>query len=732
MTLGSYGSVSSTQTLYAHQETSVLGSTNYYSLKLATSDQSGTTLTISAQNKGRLLFGQFIYPLTGVSSIPASSGTIYYRAYKSSSTPVGYCDADIVVREANGTLRTTLLSKTTASSNVGTSWSTVSGAYSTTAYTVVSPTDYIEIDYYMEVTTNNNNAHMYLSIDNSSLASNLQTQITNINLPTQYTAQGEFDGSSGASGLSDLIWTIDSSASNSGVTATFQLYNWTAGQYPASGNGYMTSTLGTTESLNPQTISANPSSFLSNTGSWKVMITATELTTTPFNLNLDMINFSPDVPNYTLNLEEQWTNVNTTYLNSHPVLCINTGPSEPTGLAVDVWHSGSWMTLSNSLTDGWNNISISSYLSSPNFTIRFRAANGTVQTSWRVNSELLRPESDQDLFASLQNPASTVAVELLQNGTMIWLGQNMTLTTQSIPIPPVPVKAVHINETINGVNQQVPFQIEDWTSSYTVPLGLTNNATIFGSRQMIVFLVNTHVSDFTLWWNGSDQAIQTPLAYTSTYFSGDNPSSNTLSNGQLSLQFSGSFIVTSTVVDTGTSSTASFMRINNQASTYGSGIDYVIYKGVIRDIVQQEAEWTNGVTNCPNLYANIVLTLPANATYFTYQLSLMFMNSQQTRTITDLCPVNISSTIGQLPLQTENGTANGDPVVANGAQTFSDSTGIWAHHWSQFTDGTNGVGIMFTDQGNQVLYTFDINGSPDISRCFRCLKPNDFVDPSEA
>ena len=208
-----------------------------------------------------------------------------------------------------------------------------------------------------------------------------------------------------------------------------------------------------------------------------------------------------------------------------------------------------------------------------------------------MDAALLRPESDQDLFLSLQNPAATVAVELLQNGTMIWLGQNLQLTTQTIPIPPVPVKAIHINETIDGVNQQVPFQIEDWASSYTVPLGLTNNATVFGNRQMIVFLVNTHVTDFTLWWNGSDQAIQTPLAYTNTHFTSDNPNGNLLSNGHLSLQFSSPFIVTSTMIGSGTSSTASFMRINNQASAYGSGIDYVIYNGVVRDIVQQEAEW---------------------------------------------------------------------------------------------------------------------------------------------
>ncbi len=522
----------------------------------------------------------------------------------------------------------------------------------------------------------------------------------------QYTAQVEFTGQSSASTpWNDLIWTIDSLASISGVTATFQLYNWGTGLYPNSGDGFMTATIGTSDSLNTQTITAIPTSFLNSSGYWKVMITATKSTTTQFNLNLDMVQYSPDVPSYMLNLQEQWTDVNATYFNSHPVLCINTGASSPAGLAVDAWNGGAWQPISNSLVSGWNNLSISSYLTSPNFTIRFSASNTIIPKGWQIDAALLRPQSDQDLFLSLQNPAATVAVELLQNGTMIWLGQNLQNTTQTVPVPPVPVKAIHVNETIDGVNQQVPFQIEDWASSYTVPLGLTDNTTVFGNRQMIVFLVNTHVSDFTVWWNGSDQAAQTPLAYTNTYFTSDNPSGNLLSNGKLSLQFSGGFIVTSTVVGTSTSSTASFMRINNQDSTYGSGIDYVIYNGVVRDIVQQEAEWNNGVNNCPNLYADMVLTLPANATYYTYQLSLMFINSTQTRTITDLCPINMTSNVGQL--QTENGTLNGDPVVASGTQTFSNSTGTSVHHWSQFTDSTKGAGIMFTDQANQMLYVFD-------------------------
>ena len=44
----------------------------------------------------------------------------------------------------------------------------------------------------------------------------------------------------------------------------------------------------------------------------------------------------------------------------------------------------------------------------------------------------------------MQGSDAVVAVELLQNGTMRWLGQNLKLTTQAVPVPPVPVKAIHV------------------------------------------------------------------------------------------------------------------------------------------------------------------------------------------------------------------------------------------------------------------------------------------------
>ena len=172
-----------------------------------------------------------------------------------------------------------------------------------------------------------------------------------------------------------------------------------------------------------------------------------------------------------------------------------------------------------------------------------------------------------------------------------------------------------------------------------------------------------------------------------------------------------SFNVKSTVAGTNTYSTANFMRINQEASTYGAGLAYVIHHGIVRDVVQQEAEWATGAVGCPNLYANIILTLPAKSTYYTYQLRIMFIDSTQARSITDLSPIRFTTSLSSTLLQTENGTIAGFPIVQNGTGTFLNSTsGSWtAHHFSQFItqDNSKGAGIMFTDIANQKLYAFD-------------------------
>ncbi|MCW4007188.1 MAG: hypothetical protein NWF09_00640 [Candidatus Bathyarchaeota archaeon] len=526
----------------------------------------------------------------------------------------------------------------------------------------------------------------------------------------QYACEVEFTGIADTQNWTQLTWTVDARSTTSDVNLTLQLYNFATGQYSTSGDGFMTDTVGnTTDLLKTQTITVNPTDFRNSSGYWKIKITAVKSTSTPFYMKFDLVRFSPYVTNYAIELEEQWANVNAT--TPRYDLCIKTGTLGSEPLKVEVRSGSSWVPIINALQPNmWNNVSVTQHISSPTFTIRFKGGNDNtdpIQDNWYIEAVLLKPKPDPSfLLATLEE--STIVVELLQNGTMRWLGQALRNTTQTLPIPPIPVKAIHVNQTRNGVEEEVPFQVEDWASEYRVPQGLTNNATVFSNRQMIVFLVDVHVTKITLWWDGRDEANQTSLAYNNTYFTGDDPNNNRLENGKIRLKI-GSFSVNSIVIGTSTNSTANFMRINGENSVYGAGAAYVIHHGVVRDIIQQEAEWSDGADNCPNLYANIVITLPANVTYYTYNLRLMFIDSAQSRVITELRPISFTVSPSSPTAMTENGTLSGFPIVTNGNGTFYNYTsGGWTpHHWSQLIAGSRGAGIMFTDSANQMLYVFN-------------------------
>jgi hypothetical protein len=406
--------------------------------------------------------------------------------------------------------------------------------------------------------------------------------------------------------------------------------------------------------------------------------------------------------NCELDLEVQWTNLDLN--NTSQWLCIYTGAMGSEDLRVDVRNGSSWKNLFTDLTSGqWNNVSVTQYIDSPIFTIRFKGATeilDPVQDSWQIDAALM-----STLGVGNTSSSYTTVFELLQNGTIRWLGQDLQLAMQAKPIPPIPVRSIHVNQTASNVTREVPFQLEDWASNYRIPLGLTNNESVFSDRTMLVFLASSDVSRVTVWWNGSDTTVQTHYAYDNLYFK-DNPLTGTLNNSRLLLRFDSEFIVNASTLNGSTSSATSYMRINNKLGFYGSGLSYVIVNGSIRDIVQQEAEFHNGIPNCPNVYAHIVLTLPANVPYYTYQLRLMFIQSQQDRTITELCPIKLTVSTGQP--QTENGTSGGNPIVINTTDLFYNSSiTSCMHHWSQFISGTKGAGIMFTDDANQRLYIFD-------------------------
>jgi hypothetical protein len=517
-----------------------------------------------------------------------------------------------------------------------------------------------------------------------------------------YYCGAEFTGISNLETWNNIAWTIDASVTIGTVSVTYQLYNYRTG-YTDSGEGYLADILGTSDNTKTQTIDTNLSDFRDASGNWKIKVTASA--NTQFDLKLDLMKYSINQTNYVLNLEEQWLNVNAS--NVRQDLCIKTGSKTTTeNLTVQVWQGGSWKYLMTLLPNYFNNASLVPYIDSSTLKIRFVGDNEDVdstRSTWEIDCVYIKDQPDIQYLINRQQ--STFTVELLQNGTMRWLGQNMEVTTQTIPIPPIAVKSIHVNQTINGVNQEVPFQIEDWASNYQIPLGLTNNATVFSNRQMIVFQLNSSTTDFTIWWNGIDASNQTAMAYTNRYF---NDVGSTLNNGKLRLQLAANgFVLTSTVGTT--TSTSYLMRINGQNDNGNPEYSYVITNGIVRDVVLGEAEYSGGITNCSNTYTSLVITLPAGVTYYTYQARFMFQETSRVRNISDLCPVRVNTTISSPQIQTENGTRASFPVLDNSTATFLNytSSGWTPHHFSQLINGTRGTGIIFTDTANQKLYSFN-------------------------
>ena len=96
--------------------------------------------------------------------------------------------------------------------------------------------------------------------------------------------------------------------------------------------------------------------------------------------------------NYRLDIEEQWTGLTPNYENEQ--LCIYGGVwSSSEVLLVDVWDGDSWENVISDLQKNqWNNVSVSTYLTGYNFTIRFRdgtTSSDSVISSWAVDVALL-------------------------------------------------------------------------------------------------------------------------------------------------------------------------------------------------------------------------------------------------------------------------------------------------------------------------------------------------------
>ncbi len=446
MVFRSYASELSAQTLYAHQETTVINNTMYSRLKLENADGYGNDLTASMDLAGKQLWGKFVYPLTGVTSIPSTLWTFHYRTWHSdvpesistnspnsygignwvtprraytsddtyaysstpnamqrygfynfdlpstakitkvevgyeaytsederlgitlswingstwaaehisptlgnadldavtwvdfsnatdwttskllngvfysrvravrtgfsmgdvfvdwlpvrvtyiSGAPSAYASVNILIRKSDGTIRQTMAAEVANSNVISITPQTLLGNYSWLSYVVVNKTDYLEIDYYLNVERASSGASAFLRIDDATLTLAEQTKLVGVMLPREYTMETELSGKSNTDYWAQLLWAVDSAWSIDRVFVTLQLYNYTLDAYSTSGNGYIeyvSNAIAETDETKNQLIANCPMDFRNSLGNWKMKIRGAKVATSQFYFMADLAKY---------------------------------------------------------------------------------------------------------------------------------------------------------------------------------------------------------------------------------------------------------------------------------------------------------------------------------------------------------------------------------------------------------------------------------------------------------
>ena len=188
--------------LTPHSESTFVTNQEYFQMAEATpSDGDAVTITTDAFVKNeaarKILYDEnepsrsarSLFPLTGLSEIPAQTWTVYYHCrtwgdpkFPNKTDDVNF-DIDVLIRKADGTIRTTIANNVAdayLTKDETEVWVTKSATYDFPGYTVVDDSDYLEIVYYGETDSGgpqDGPGYMQIRIDDNTLAVSDQTRI---------------------------------------------------------------------------------------------------------------------------------------------------------------------------------------------------------------------------------------------------------------------------------------------------------------------------------------------------------------------------------------------------------------------------------------------------------------------------------------------------------------------------------------------------------------------------
>jgi hypothetical protein len=105
---------------------------------------------------------------------------IHIAAYTLGGNITAHADVDILIRQADGSIRDTIGTDIANSPDItGDDWQSINGSFDFSGYTVVDPTDYLEIDLFVEATVNTSGLETIIDfdIDNPAIPPDNQTHL---------------------------------------------------------------------------------------------------------------------------------------------------------------------------------------------------------------------------------------------------------------------------------------------------------------------------------------------------------------------------------------------------------------------------------------------------------------------------------------------------------------------------------------------------------------------------
>ncbi len=265
----------------------------------------------------------------------------------------GHIDVDVKVLQANGQTRATLATNVAASANLGYTPATRSATYQSAAYTVVSQTDYLEVDYYIDVSAAGAVA-AHLRLDDTSLSDSEQTRITGVAFSNAYALDIENtytlnlqDTPLANIGSLEILLTYN--AASTSERWLIRAYNWSSGTYSNAGFNDTTGTQPTTAGAWTDyglSITGNWQNYVSQDGTIMLQIMDGSVGVSQTSLGIDFLGVRANINSASVTLKNSgpttvhiialWINSPTIHNRYDMDLYINAGDTEGYNLSGDI------------------------------------------------------------------------------------------------------------------------------------------------------------------------------------------------------------------------------------------------------------------------------------------------------------------------------------------------------------------------------------------------------------